>query len=453
MNDDSMVTQTAPDREAIASELVACVEAALEYARRAGADAVEVSANAQSGLNVNVRLGEVETLEHHRDRGLGVTVFLGRRKGHASSADLQPDSIGDCVRRALEIARFTEADPCNGLADPQLLATSFPDLDLWHPGAFDVDAAIARALACEDAGRSDERITNSEGAEFSTHAGVGVYGNSNGFVGVTAGTRYEQSCVLVTGSGDGMQRDYWYDSRRALDDLEPAADTGRLAARRTVSRLGARKVATGHFPVLFDAPVARGLVGHLVSAISGSALYRNASFLKGAAGQRLFPDWFGIRERPFIARGAGSSVFDSEGVATRERDLVDAGILTGYVLSSYSARRLGLTTTGNAGGVHNLSLHGKAQTRKELLRAVGTGLLVTEVMGQGVSTVTGDYSRGASGFWIENGEVAYPVEEVTIAGNLRQMFTDVEALGDDVDDRGHIHTGSILIGRLTVAGS
>jgi PmbA protein len=453
MEDNGMVTQIAPDRDATATELTECVQAALEHARKAGADAAEVSASSQFGLSVNVRLGEVETLEHHRDRGLGITVYLGKRKGHASSADLRSDSIAECVRRALDIARFTEEDRCNGLADPDRLATEFPDLDLWHPYPLDVDGAIERALSCEGAGRADPRITNSEGAGVSTHAGVGVYGNSNGFVGVSSGTRYEQSCVLVAGEGDRMQRDYWYDSRRAFSDLEPAEETGRIAAQRTLSRLDARKVATGQFPVLFSAPVARGLVGHLINAVSGGSLYRNASFLKDAAGQQLFPDWLNMREKPFLLRGPGSASFDSEGVATRERDLVENGTLTGYVLSTYSARRLGLESTGNAGGIHNLELSGMGMGESDLLHAVGTGLLVTEVMGQGVSIVTGDYSRGASGFWVENGQIAGPVEEVTIAGNLRDMFKGIQALGDDVDHRGNVRTGSLLVGAMTVAGS
>ena len=453
MVDNSMVTQEEPSRDAAAAELSDSVEAALEIARRQGADAAEVNASAQHGLSVNVRLGDIETLEHHRDRGLGVTVFLGQSKGHASCADLQPDSVRDCVQRALDIARFTEKDTCNGLADPDRLATHFPDLDLWHPYPLEVAAAIERALTCEAAGREDSRITNSEGAAVSSHAGVSVYANSHGFVGTTSGTRYDQSCVLVAGEGESMQRDYWYDSRRAMGDLEHPEETGRRAGERTIRRLDARKMETCQAPVLFDAPVARGLIGHLVSAISGGSLYRNASFLTDSAGQALFPDWLDIAELPFLPRAPGSTAFDAEGVATRERLLVDSGVLTGYVLSSYSARRLGLETTGNAGGVHNLRLKGMALPTRELLRQVGNGLLVTEVMGQGVSIVTGDYSRGASGFWIENGEIAYPVEEITIAGNLRDMFSAIQAIGDDVDDRGNIETGSLLVGSMTIAGA
>lgn len=453
MNDPNMVTQAVPDREHESRQLSACVEMALDFARGAGVDAAEASASAQSGLAVNVRLGEIETLEHHRDRGVAVTVYLEQSKGHASSADLRPESIRECVQRAVDIARFTQPDRANGLADPDRLATEFPDLDLWHPEPLTVDAAIERALRCEEAGRRDPRITNSEGAAIHTHAGVSVYGNSNGFLGVAAGTRFDQSCILVAGQGDGMQRDYWYDSRRAFGDLEPAEATGRTAAERTLRRLGARQVPTCKAPVLFAPEVARGLVGHLVGAISGGALYRNASFLKDSLGQTLFPDWLSMRELPHLQRGPGSTSFDAEGVATRERDVVERGVLAGYLLSSYSARRLGMETTGNAGGTHNLRVLGPTRAPADLLRQMGSGLLVTEVMGQGVSMVTGDYSRGAAGFWVEDGELSHPVEEVTIAGNLRHMFRGIAALGDDLDDRSNIQTGSLMIEAMTIAGA
>lgn len=453
MKRDDMLTQPVPDRDAETAQLMDVVQVALGHARRSGAGAAEASASAQYGLSVNVRLGEVETLEHHRDRGLGVTVYLGQSKGHASTADLSADAACACVDRALDIARFTQPDRCNGLADPARLAREFPDLDLWHPRPLDVEQAIERALACEQAGRSDTRITNSEGAGFNAHASVGVYGNSHGFTGASSGTRYDQSCVLIAGKGEAMQRDYWYDARRALEDLEDAAATGRQAAERTVQRLGARQVPTCKAAVLFSPEVARGLLGHMVGAVSGGALYRNASFLKDAAGQALFPDWLSLVERPRLPRATGSASFDAEGVATRERALVDRGVLSGYVLSSYSARRLGLETTGNAGGVHNLQAEGPLTPVADLPGLVGNGLLVTEVMGQGVSTVTGDYSRGASGFWIENGKIAYPVDEVTIAGNLRNMYAAITALGDDLDTRGNIRSGSILVGSMTIAGS
>jgi len=440
------------DRDAELDTLENHVREALRLASHAGATAAEASAHSSQGLSVNVRLGEVETLEHMRDRGISVTVFIGRRKGSASSADLREPSIADCVRHALDIARFTQEDSCNGLADPELLARHFPDLDLWHPAALDAEAAIERALRCEDAGRSDARIRNSEGAGFEAGLGLAVYGNSNGFIGRSAGTRYGQSCVLLAGEGDGMQRDYSFDSRRRLGDLESPEDTGREAARRTVRRLGARRLKTEHMPVLLAPEVAKGLVGHLVGAISGSALYRNASFLRDQAGQQLFPEWLQIRERPLLPRGASSAAFDAEGVATRERHVVEAGVLTGYVLSSYSARRLGLATTGNAGGVRNLLLEPGGDST-DPLGDLEKGFLVTEVMGQGVNLVTGDYSRGAAGFRIERGEIVHPVEEVTIAGNLRDMFSAVAAAGEDIDTRGNIHCGSVLISNMMVAGS
>jgi PmbA protein len=452
MSDPTRVTQSALDREAELDALEDHVREALRLARQAGASAAEVSAHSSLGLSVNVRLGEVETLEHMRDRGISVTVYVGRSKGSASSADLRAQSIADCVRHALDIARFTQEDSCNGLADPELLADHFPDLDLWHPVALDAEAAIARALRCEEAGRSDARIRNSEGASFDAGLGLAVYGNSNGFVGRSAGTHYGQSCVLLAGEGDGMQRDYSFDGRRRLDDLESPEDTGREAARRTIRRLDARRLKTEHMPVLLAPEVAKSLIGHLVGAISGPALYRNASFLRDQAGQQLFPDWLQLRERPLLPRGASSAAFDAEGVATRERNVVEAGLLTGYALSSYSARRLGLATTANAGGVRNLLLEpggGGGNPQRDLQK----GLLVTEVMGQGVNLVTGDYSRGAAGFLIERGEIVHPVEEVTIAGNLREMFGDVAAAGGDIDTRGNIHCGSVLISRMMVAGS
>jgi PmbA protein len=453
MPDPIMVTQSTLDREAELDALEEHVREALRLVRRAGAQDAEVTAHSSLGLSVNVRLGDVETLEHMRDRGIGVTVFMGRRKGSASSADLRASSIEDCVRHALDIARFTQEDSCNGLADPELLARDFPDLDLWHPAALDAEAAIARALRCENAGRSDERIRNSEGAAFDAGLGLAVYGNSNGFVGRSAGTHYGQSCVLLAGQGEGMQRDYSFDSRRRLDDLEAPEETGREAARRTLRRLGATRLQTAEMPVLFSPEVAKSLLGHLIGAISGSALYRNASFLRDQAGEQLFPDWVNLRERPRLPRGAHSAAFDSEGVATCERNIIEDGILTGYVLSSYSARRLGLTTTGNSGGVRNLLLKPGGGGNGDLVRDMRDGFLVTEVMGQGINLVTGDYSRGATGFRVEGGEISHPVEEVTIAGNLRDMYRNVTAAGSDVDTRGNIHCGSVLIGSMVVAGS
>lgn len=453
MSDSSMVAQAVPDRELELSEIAECAERAIKQAGSLGADACEVSASMNYGLEVSVRHGEVETLEHSRDRGLGISVYINNSKGHASSGDLRPESIRNCVQKAIDIARFTQADKCNGLAPKDRLATEFPDLDLWHPQPLDALATTERALACEAAGLENPDISISDGASASAGFALNVYANSDGFTGSRDGTSYSQSCVLIAGKGDKMQRDYWYDSRRAYADLESPEATGHEAARRTAIRLGARNVPTCEVPVLFAPEVARGIIGHLVSAVSGGVLYRNSSFLKDCAGQQLFKDWIRMSERPFIKRGAGSAAFDSEGVATRERDLIADGILTGYVLGSYSARRLGLETTGNGGGVHNLMVHSSGQSVQDLIKQMGKGLLVTEVMGQGVSMVTGDYSRGAGGFWVENGEIQYPVDEVTIAGNLRDMFMHIEAVGTDVDDRSNIQCGSMLIGKMTLAGS
>lgn len=453
MSDQSMVPQPMLNREAELDLLEARVSDALRLARNGGAHEAEVSAHTSQGLSVAARLGEVETLEHMQDRGIAVTVFFGQKKGHASSADLKESSIEACVRHAIDIARFTQEDPANGLADKSLLAKEFPNLDLWHPVPMDATAAIERVLVCEAAGLAVEGISNSEGASFNAGLGLGVYGNSNGFIGRSGGTHFSQSCILLGGEGGSMQRDYSYDGRRCFGDLEAPEATGAEAARRTVRRLQPRQLPTAEMPVLFAPEVAQGLVSHLVGAISGSALYRNASFLKDSVGERLFPAWLNILERPRLRRGAGSAVFDSEGVATRERHIVGSGVLEGYVLSSYSARRLGLETTGNAGGARNLLLEPGGAGSENLLQQMRDGFYVTEVMGQGVSMVTGDYSRGASGFLVENGELVCPVDQVTIAGNLRKMFLNIEAAGNDIDTRGNVHTGSILISTMMVAGT
>ena len=425
----------------------------LAQAARLGASQAEVSLSEDRGLSVNVRLGEVETVEYTRDRGLGVTVYFGQRKGSASTADLEPDSIRASLEQACAIARHTETDPASGLADASLMATECPEYDRWHPRELQAEEAIELGQRCEQAGRdADARIANSEGASVGASASVSVYANSHGFLGRERSTGYSLSCSLIAGEGDGMQRDYWYSSTSAFEDLDPVERVGRLAAERTVARLEPRSVATGEYPVLYAAEVARSLVGHLVGAVSGGALYRRASFLLDTVGQRLFPAWFGIAERPHLSRGHRSGAFDAEGVATRDSDLVREGVLQRYVLGSYSARKLGLASTANAGGVHNLVLDANAGGLDALLRGMGRGLLVTELMGQGVNTVTGDYSRGAAGFWIENGQIAYPVDGITIAGNLADMFQAIEAVGSDVDRRSHILTGSILVGRMTVAG-
>ncbi len=429
------------------------LDLALKHAESRGADGVEAVSSSGEGLNVNVRMGELETIEHNRDRGLVVTVYFGTRSGSASTSDFAADAVRAAVEAACSIAAFTEDDAANGLPDPDTLATTFPDLDLYHPVHLSVDECQARALACEDAARSvDARIVNSEGASMSVDRGIDILANSLGFRGITRKTRYSISCAVIGKTDAGMQRDYWYHTTRSPDDLPSSESVGETAGRRTVRRLDARRVKTARVPVLFEAPVASSLLSHLVGAISGGALYRKASFLLDHVGKQIFPAGTRIHERPLMVRGMGSAAFDNEGVATRERDIVSEGVLRGYVLGTYSARRLGLATTGNAGGVHNLCIDSGSMDFKALLAQMGTGLLVTEMAGFGVNNVTGDYSRGAAGFWVENGEIQYPVEELTIAGNLKDMFKGIVAVGSDVDLRGNFHTGSILIDRMTVAG-
>ncbi|WP_433851918.1 metalloprotease PmbA [Stenotrophomonas nitritireducens] len=424
----------------------------LEKARALGASQAEVSCSEDRGMDVNVRLGEVETVESTHDRGIAVTVYFGQRKGSASTADLQESSLEATVAQACAIARHTEDDEAAGLADAALMARDFPDLDTWHPWALDARHAVDLALACEAAGRADARIANSDGASVATAQSLSVYANSHGFIGRERSSHHSIGCALIAGQGDGMQRDGWYSSAIARADLQDPEAIGRRAAERTVARLQPRSLPTGQVPVLFAAEVARSLIGHLLSAVSGGALYRRASFLLDSAGTQLFPDWFAIDERPLLRHGLRSSAFDGEGVATRDSALVSGGVLQRYILGSYSARRLGLQTTANAGGVHNLAVAANAGDLQSMLSGMGTGLLVTELMGQGVNGVTGDYSRGAGGFWVENGQIAWPVDGITIAGNLKQMFAGIEAVGSDVDRRSHVSTGSILVGRMTVAG-
>jgi PmbA protein len=437
--------------------LAALAEDVIRRARAAGASQAEVAASINTGLSVNVRLGEVETVEHTRDRGFGLTVYFGQRKGSASTADLHPDSIQATLDQACAIARYTEADPAAGLADAARMATAFPDLDLWHPWDLDTAQAIELGLAIEDAGRAHAGISNSDGASVQAGQGVSVYANSHGFVGRERGTSHSLSLALIAGDEDGMQRDYWYDSVRAAGDFMSAKALGDKAAERTLARMGARSLSTRQCPVLFVPELARGLIGHLLGAVSGGSLYRRASFLLDHVGRQVMPSWLNIHEQPHLRRGLGSGNFDAEGVATSDRSLIEGGVLARYVLGSYSARKLGLESTGNAGGIHNLivepgSVDGSLDDFNGMLQRMGTGLLVTEVMGQGVSTVTGDYSRGASGFWVENGRISYPVEGITIAANLRDMFTGIVAVGSDVDRRSHLLAGSILLERMTVAG-
>ena len=436
-------------------ELKNIVSDALERARALGATQAEADVSLQKGLTTTVRLGEVETVEYQRDRGMGVTVYFGKRKGSASTADLSARAVSETVEKACDIARYTAEDDCSGLADPGELARDIPDLDLDHPWDISPEDAVECARSCEAAGRSvDTRITNSEGATVGSHRGVRVYGNSHGFLGGYPSTSHSISCVLLAQTGDDMQRDYWYSSARDGRDLESAETIGRKAGVRAVARLRARKLATQRARVLFAPEVARGLIGHFLGAIRGSSQYRKSSFLLGAAGQQVFPSFLELRERPHILKGLGSSPFDSEGVSTRDRELVQDGVLQGYVLGSYSARKLGLRTTGNAGGNHNILVESKSGglAVEDILRELGTGLLVTELMGQGVNGVTGDYSRGASGFWVENGVIGDPVHEITIAGNLKDMYRNIAAIGSDVDLRGSVRVGSVLISEMTIAG-
>jgi PmbA protein len=434
-------------------QLVSVVEMILSEAQRLGASAAEAGVSDESGLEVTVRMGEVETLEYHRDRGLGVTVYFGQRKASASTSDLSSAAIKSTVQAACDIARYTAEDDCAGLADKSLLATDIPDLDLFHPWDMDAERAIVIARECEDAARNfDKLITNTEGATVSSHSALRIYANSNGFVGGYPSSRHSMSCAVIGGAGEGMQRDYWYTVARDPSELQSARSVGERAAQRTIRRLNARRLSTRKAPVLFAADVAAGLLGHFVGAIRGGSLYRKASFLLDQLGKPVFAPHVHIHEQPHLHKALGSAPFDSEGVATQARDVVRDGILQGYVLDSYAARKLKMQTTGNAGGVHNLTLDSGGRDFDGLLADLGTGLLVTELMGHGVNNVTGDYSRGAAGFWVENGAIQYPVEEITIAGNLRDMYRNLVAVGTDIEIRGSIRTGSILLASMTIAG-
>ena len=435
------------------ADLLALVELALEEARVLGASQAEASVSVDVGLSVGVRLGVVETVEYQRDRGMGVTVYFGTRKGSASTADLGAAALRETVAKACSIARYTAEDPCAGLADADCLATDVPDLDLSHPWDLSPERACELALECEAAAMSvDRRVSNSEGAGVSTHRGLRAYGNSHGFLAAYPGTVHSMSCAVLGVEGESMERDYWYTTARDWHELEDAAGVGRLSGERAVRRLGARKLATMRAPVLYAPEVARGLLGHFLGAIRGGSQYRRASFLLDAAGTQVFPDWFAMSERPHLPRALASAPFDQEGVATRDRELVAGGVLEGYVLGSYSARKLGLRTTGNAGGSYNLIVPGRGRDFDGMLALMGRGLLVTGLMGQGVNGVTGDYSRGATGFWVEDGRIAYPVHEVTVAGNLRDMYRTMVDVGSDMDTRGGVRVGSVLLEEMTIAG-
>ncbi|MCZ6470436.1 MAG: metalloprotease PmbA [Gammaproteobacteria bacterium] len=426
----------------------------LKMAQASGASQAEAGLSVSQGLSVAARMRKLETIEHQQDNGLGISVYFGQHKGSASTSNLEPDAIRKTVEAACNIARYTSEDPCTGLADAELMAQEFNDLDLYHPWEISAEAAIELALECESAALDfDDRIINSEGASVDINAGVSVYGNTHGFLQSERKTRHSISCSVLGESDAGMQRDYWYEISRNPNHLTTARAVGLKAAERTVKRLDARKLKTQQSPVLFVPEIARGLIGHFTAAIGGSAQYRKASFLLGKINTRIFPEFLQLVEYPFESQALGSANFDSEGVIVKQSDLVTDGVIQSYLLDSYAARKLGLQSTGHASGVHNLTLQSTGKSFDDCVKSMHRGLLVTELMGHGVNTVTGDYSRGAAGFWVEKGEVSFPVEEITIAANLKDMFAGIVEIGDDFDMRGSIRTGSIMLENMTIAGT
>lgn len=430
------------------------VEQIIAEARRQGASACEVAVTLEQGLSTSVRQREVETVEFNRDQGFGITLYVGQRKGSASTSASGPDAIRETVAAALAIAEHTSEDPSSGLADASLMCKQVQDFDIYHPWAITPDQAVELALAAEAAAfDADPRITNADGSTVNVHQGCRVYGNSHGFIGGYAATRNTLSCVMIAEADGQMQRDYWYDFNRRGELLASPQSIGQRAAERAASRLGARPVPTCEVPVLFSAELAGGLFGGFLSAIAGGNLYRKSSFLEGQLGQMLFPQWLTLDERPHERGGLASSSFDGDGLATYAKPFVENGRLVSYMLSTYSGRKLGMPSTANAGGVHNLYVSHGELDQAALIRQMGRGLLVTELMGHGLNMVTGDYSRGAAGYWVENGEIQFPVQEVTIAGNMKDMFANIAAIGCDIETRSHIRSGSVLIERMTVAGS
>lgn len=435
------------------AELEAAVAKALDMAS-VNSDAAEVAITKSTGLSVSTRMCEVENVEFNSDGALGITVYRGQRKGSASTSDLSEKAIAQTVAAALDIAQYTSEDPFAGPAPKELLVTNIPDLDLFHPDEPNPDVAAQKAIAAEKAALAySDKIKQSDGASYDSHFGVKVYGNSHGLLAGYASSRHSISCsVIGQGQNGDMERDYSYTLARHRDDLWTPELVGEKAAIKTVERLDPRKVKTGQYPVLFANDVATGLMGHLVMGISGGNLYRKSSFLLDKLGEQILPDWFAIEEKPHLLKGLASSPFDNEGVATQDLDIITDGKLATYLLTSYAARKLNMTPTGHAGGIHNWFVKSTGQDFDAMLKTLGTGLLVTEVMGQGVNIVTGDYSRGAAGFWVENGEIQYPVSEITVAGNLAQMFKQIVAVGSDVETRSQIQTGSILLESMKVAG-
>ena len=434
-------------------ELVRIIDSVLSQAKAMGASAAEADIGTGSGLSANVRKGEIDKLEYERDKGLGVTVYIDGQKGNASSSDFSDAALKDTVQAAIRIAQHASRDEYAGLLEAEMMAIDIPDLDLYHPWSISPEAAIELAIECEQAAFTcDKRISNSDGSVVSTYSGMHLYGNTNNFIDGWNWSSHTIDCTMIAEDNNGMQRDGWYSKARDFNDLDSIADISKEAVRRTVSRLGSRKLSTRQVPVIFEAPIASGLFSAFITAISGGSLYRRASFLLDKKGEQVFADHINIREQPHMQKALGSAPFDNDGVATRARDIIKEGVLQDYVLSAYSARKLGLQTTGNAGGVHNLVIETGSKKLTEMVKEMGTGLLITDMIGFGVNQVTGDYSRGASGFWVENGELAYPVEEITVAGNLIDMYKNIISIGNDVDPRGNVLTGSVMIDAMTVAG-
>ncbi len=425
----------------------------LGFAKECGASQAEVALHASIGLNVTVRLDEVETLEFNRDKAVGVTVYFGNQKGSASTTDISQHSLKSTVQAACRLAKLTEADPFSGLADAVDMATDIKPLDLYHPWDISVEEAVAIAKSCEKSALSlDKKITNSEGATLASSQGFHVYANSHGFLGSYPASRHSLSCMVIAQDAQGMERDYQYTVSRQKDKLNKPQTVGLEAATRALKRLSAKKVPTQRVPVLFHANVASGVISHFLSAISGGRLFRKSSFLIDSLHKQIFQNNIQIFERPHILGGIGSAPFDSDGVATKDKDLVKDGVIASYILSAYSARKLNLPNTGNAGGTHNIFIKPTHGDFDSLIKSMGRGLVVTELMGQGINLVTGDYSRGAAGFWVEHGEIQYPVHEITIAGNLQNMFKQLICVGSDIDTRGSIQSGSLLVEEMTLAG-
>jgi len=436
-------------------ELIALTQMVLAEAKKQGATSAEVGISRGDGLSVDVRMADIDKLEYYRDQGVGLTVYFDNAQGAASTGDLSEAAIRDAVKAACNIAKYTSEDDCLGLADAELMATEFPDLDLYHPWDLNAEQAIETAINCENAAREyDARISNSDGASVSTYSGFNAYANSHGFAAVGASSSHSLSCSVIANeaNGEGMQRDHWYSSTRVADRLASAESVGRKAAEETLKRLDARKLSSREAPIMYIPQLAAGLLSHYKSAIGGGSLYRKASFLVDSLDTKVFPEFMHLEEQPFILQGSRSAAYDGEGVATKERDIVKDGIVQTYLLGSYSARKMGLQTTGHASGVHNLTAHSTGQSYEEMLSLMDTGLLLTGLIGSGINGITGDYSRGATGFWVEGGVIQYPVEEITIAGNLKEMFANIVAVGNDWDDRISTRTGSILVEKMMISG-